>query len=230
VGQLLDNLNNLARKPEFQRTLNSISTRIRISNTKVRSKQILLSQIKETGISLIREDQAEFGIKFNSHSRIQSASLEIDVQVDEKLMDLLQGITYIDGMGGRGHDLTDQRRHRNSPPHGAKTQQTKGQKRATPPHQYLDDHRSIRIPNTHLDHDVYLNTAQLHCRTSGAPRSKGHIGAILCYKAHPRQPQPTHAIPQQQCRPSQGITDYIRHQDWKTRSHLPENQPTPLAK
>ena len=29
---------------------------------------------------------------------------------------------------------------------------------------------------------------------------------------------------------SPGITDYPRHQAWKTRSHLPENQPTPLAK
>jgi hypothetical protein len=101
VGQFLDNLNNLARKPEFQRTSNSVSTRIRISNIKVRSKQILLSLIKETGINLIREDQAEFEIKFNSHSRIQSASLKIDVQVDKKLMDLLQGITYIDGIDGR---------------------------------------------------------------------------------------------------------------------------------
>jgi hypothetical protein len=101
VGQFLDNLSNLARKPEFQRTSNSVSTRIRISNTKVRSKQILLSQIRETGIKLLREDQAEFGIKFNSHSRIQSASLEIDVQVDSKLMNLLQGITHLDGIGGR---------------------------------------------------------------------------------------------------------------------------------
>ena len=101
VGQFLDNLNNFARKPEFQRTSNSVSTRIRISNTKVRSKQILLSQIKDIDIRLLREDQAEFGIKFNNHSRIQSASLEVDVQVDGKLMELLQGITHLDGIGGR---------------------------------------------------------------------------------------------------------------------------------
>jgi hypothetical protein len=101
VGQFLDNLNNLARKPELQRTSNSVSTRIRISNTTVHSKQILLSQVKDIGIRLLREDQAEFGIKFSGHSRVQSASLEVDVQVDENLMDLLQGTTYLDGIGGR---------------------------------------------------------------------------------------------------------------------------------
>jgi hypothetical protein len=101
VGQFLDNLNNLERKPEVQRTSNSVSTRIHISNTTVRSKQILLSQVKDIGIRRLREDQTKFGIKSSGHSRIQSASLEVDVQVDENLMDLLQGTTYLDGIVGR---------------------------------------------------------------------------------------------------------------------------------
>ena len=94
MGQFLDNLNNLARKPEFQRTSNSVSTRIYIRNTAARSKQILLSQVKDIGIRLLGRTKP-------SHSKIQSASLEVDAQVDEKLMDLLQGITHLDGIGGR---------------------------------------------------------------------------------------------------------------------------------
>ena len=101
VGQFLDNLNNLARKPEFQRTSNTASIRICISNTSARSKQILLSRVKNTGITILREDQAEFDIKFSGKSRIQSASLEMEVQVDKKLMDLLQGTTHLEGIGGR---------------------------------------------------------------------------------------------------------------------------------
>jgi hypothetical protein len=74
VGQFLDNLHNLARKPEFQRTSENVFTRICISNTSVLSKHILLSRVKNTGITLVKEDQAEFEVKFSGQSRIQSAS------------------------------------------------------------------------------------------------------------------------------------------------------------
>ena len=83
VGQFLDKLNNLARQPEFLRTSTSAFTRICISNTSARSKQILLARVKDTSITLLREDQAEFDVKFSAEydvkfsgkSRIQSASL-----------------------------------------------------------------------------------------------------------------------------------------------------------
>ncbi len=94
MGQFLDNLNNFARKPEFQRTSENVFTRIL-------SKHILLSRVKNTGITLLREDQAEFEVKFSGQSRIQSASLEVDVQVDQKLMDLLQGTTHLEGIDVR---------------------------------------------------------------------------------------------------------------------------------
>ncbi len=100
MGQFLDNLNNLTRKPEFQRTPENVFTRICISNTSARSKHILLSRVKNTGITLLREDHAEFEVKFSGQSRMQSASLEVDVQVDQKLMDLLQGTTHLEGIDG----------------------------------------------------------------------------------------------------------------------------------
>jgi hypothetical protein len=53
VGQFLDKLNNLARQPAFLRTSTRAFTRICFSNTSVRSKQILLARVKDTGITLL---------------------------------------------------------------------------------------------------------------------------------------------------------------------------------
>ena len=73
VGQFQDRLNNLARQPEFLRTSSRASTRICINNTSARSKQILLARVKDTGITLQREDQTEFDVNFRGKSRKQSA-------------------------------------------------------------------------------------------------------------------------------------------------------------
>jgi len=56
--------------------------------------------VKDTGITLMREDQAEFDVKFSGKSRIQSASLKVDAKANQPLMDLLQGRTNLEGIGG----------------------------------------------------------------------------------------------------------------------------------
>jgi hypothetical protein len=100
VGRFLDKLNNLVRKPEFLRTSTGAFTRICIRNTSAYSKQTLLTRVKDTGITILREYHAEFDVKFRGMSSMQSASLEVDVQVNQQLMDLLQGRTNFEGVGG----------------------------------------------------------------------------------------------------------------------------------
>jgi hypothetical protein len=100
VGQFLDKLKNIARQPEFSRTSTRESIRLQISNASDRSRQILLARVKDTGITLMREDQAEFDVKFSGKSRIQSASLKVDAKANQPLMDLLQGRTNLEGIGG----------------------------------------------------------------------------------------------------------------------------------
>ena len=49
---------------------------------------------------LLREDQAKFKIRRSGKSRIQSASLTVEAQIDQPLMDLLQGAVNLERIHG----------------------------------------------------------------------------------------------------------------------------------
>jgi hypothetical protein len=59
------------------------------------------SRLYSIGVTIIQELNAVFEIQYTTKLRIQSVSLTVWVQSDQKLIDLLRGITSLDGILGQ---------------------------------------------------------------------------------------------------------------------------------
>ena len=100
VGSFLDKVRIAARAPELVRVSKKPLAKICVSNTYARSQLDIQSRLHSIGITIIQELNAFFEIQYTTKLRIQSASLTVWVQPDQKLTDLLRGITSLDGILG----------------------------------------------------------------------------------------------------------------------------------
>jgi hypothetical protein len=85
---------------ELVRVTKKPLAKICISNIYARSQLDIQSRLQSIGITIIQELNAVFEIQYTTKLRIQSASLTVWVQSDQKLTDLLRGITSLDGILG----------------------------------------------------------------------------------------------------------------------------------
>jgi hypothetical protein len=100
VGSFLDKVRIRARAPELVRVTQKPLAKICVSNIYARSQLDIQSRLHSIGITIIQDLHAVFEIQYTTKLRIQSASLSVWVQSDQKLTDLLQGITVLDGILG----------------------------------------------------------------------------------------------------------------------------------
>jgi hypothetical protein len=100
VGSFLDKVRIGARAPELVRVTKKPLARICVSNIYVRSQLDIQSRLHSIGITIIQELNAVFEIQYTTKLRIQSVSLTVWVQSDQKLTDLLRGITSLYGILG----------------------------------------------------------------------------------------------------------------------------------
>ena len=100
VGSFLDKVRIRARAPELVRVTQKPLAKICVSNIYARSQLDIQSRLHSIGITIIQDLHAVFEIQYTTKLRIQSASLSVWVQSDQKLTDLLQGITFLDGILG----------------------------------------------------------------------------------------------------------------------------------
>jgi hypothetical protein len=96
VGSFLDKVRTRARAPELVRVTQKPLAKICVSNIYARSQLDIQSRLHSIGITIIQDLHAVFEIQYTTKLRIQSASLTVWVQSDQKLTDLLQGITSLD--------------------------------------------------------------------------------------------------------------------------------------
>jgi hypothetical protein len=100
VGSFLDKIRIAAKAPELVRVTKKPLAKICVSNIYARSQLDIQSRLQNIGITILQELNASFEIQYTTKLRIQSASLSVWVQSDQKLTDLLQGITFLDGILG----------------------------------------------------------------------------------------------------------------------------------
>jgi hypothetical protein len=96
VGPFLDRLRNLARGPERERLPESQSVRLYVSNLRARTKDDIITNLKGTGLQILREDLAKFEMKYSRKLRLETTALTIPVRSDSKLEDNMQGRVSIE--------------------------------------------------------------------------------------------------------------------------------------
>jgi hypothetical protein len=100
VGPFLDKVRNLTRGPERERLPESQSVRLYVSNLRARTKDDIITKLKGTGLQILREDLANFEIKYSRKLRLETTALTILVRSDSKLEDIMQGKVSIEGIMG----------------------------------------------------------------------------------------------------------------------------------
>jgi hypothetical protein len=96
VGSFLDKISITARTPEWVRVTEKPLAKICVSNIYARSQLDIQSRLDSIGITIIQELKAFFEIQYTTKLRIQSVSLTVWVQSDQKLTDLLRGVSSLD--------------------------------------------------------------------------------------------------------------------------------------
>ena len=92
----MDKVRIAARSPELVRVTKKPLAKICVRNIYARSQLDIQSRLHNIGITIIQELNAFFEIQYTTKLQIQSASLTVWVQPDQKLTDLLRGITSLD--------------------------------------------------------------------------------------------------------------------------------------
>jgi hypothetical protein len=100
VGSFLDKVRIRTRAPELVRVTKKPLAKICVSNIYDRSQLDIQSRLHSIGITIMQDLNAVFEIQYTTKLPIQSVSLTVWVQSDQKLTDLLRGITALDGILG----------------------------------------------------------------------------------------------------------------------------------
>ena len=100
VGPFLDKIKNLAREAEWVRLQPNQCTRLYISNIRARTKEDIISKLKQLGVNIRQDDRAKFEVKYSKKLRLETAALSVLVEPNSQLLDLLTGTQRVDGIMG----------------------------------------------------------------------------------------------------------------------------------